>query len=367
MALSRIGNSADLANLFVRSSYAATSPRHGRQNVEKLHATVVRRYPEAPRISLPSNVSEIFNTETSRFAPERARDLLAPLCLYGSNTIGNSDSAASSNIFGFANSIKMQQLDSRVESYDCFGSVSLNGSMQTNVPKPFCANGKDTYLNMPGGQWARDSKYLAENMRKSHFKIFQMRHAKRSGGLDGLYSTRALAASDPVVRSYSTSVGTKTESKMSAVKPTEEKKDGEGEKAQQKKTPLVLSKRERMQILIKDYGKTIIVFHVGISLISLGIFYTIVSSGFDPTPIIQYFSGGTPEKAGEDELVTNIMSEGSTFLIAYAVHKLFAPVRLSLTLALTPMLVKYLRRKGIIKPPKKLKAALESANTTAPR
>lgn len=87
---------------------------------------------------------------------------------------------------------------------------------------------------------------------------------------------RPLAASDPVIRSYSTSVGTKTESKMSAEKSTEEKKDGEGEKAE-KKTPIELTKREKLKILIKDYGKTIIIFHVGISLLSLGFFYTVVS------------------------------------------------------------------------------------------
>lgn len=37
-----------------------------------------------------------------------------------------------------------------------------------------------------------------------------------------------------------------------------------------------LSKKERLKIIIKDYGITITIFHVGISLISLGACYAAV-------------------------------------------------------------------------------------------
>lgn len=47
-----------------------------------------------------------------------------------------------------------------------------------------------------------------------------------------------------------------------------------------------MSKKERLKIVAKDYGKTVIVFHVGISLISLGMFYTLVSRSVDV-----YFAG----------------------------------------------------------------------------
>lgn len=46
---------------------------------------------------------------------------------------------------------------------------------------------------------------------------------------------------------------------------------------------------------------------------------------------------------------------GSTFVVAYAVHKVFAPVRIAITLSTTPFLVRYLRGKGILKPPKNKK------------
>lgn len=40
------------------------------------------------------------------------------------------------------------------------------------------------------------------------------------------------------------------------------------------------------------------------------------------------------------------------FVVAYAIHKVFAPVRISITLVSVPFIVKYLRRIGFVKPPK---------------
>ncbi|XP_058807545.1 uncharacterized protein LOC131673524 [Phymastichus coffea] len=322
MALSRIGSSAELANVFARLSYTATTPR--RPSAEKLHATTPKVYPEAPSIPLPSNVSEIFNIVTSRFTPERARDIAAPLFLYNNST----DKFTSASIS--FNHAKMHQLDSRVDSYDCFDTVSLNSAMQTNVPKPFCATGRSTYLNMPGGQWRRDGKYLAEIMTKSIFSVAQMQQSKKTGNheMDSL--------SQHIIRSHSTA---------SASRP-EETRDV-------KKSSMQMSKKERLQLLIRDYGRTVIVFHIGISLISLGTFYALVSSGLDMTPVIKIFTPtATEADPNADLLVNTIMGEGSTFLIAYAIHKLFAPIRISLTLGATPIIVRYLRNKGILRPPK---------------
>ncbi|KFM72698.1 Protein FAM210B, partial [Stegodyphus mimosarum] len=43
-----------------------------------------------------------------------------------------------------------------------------------------------------------------------------------------------------------------------------------------------LSQRERLKQAVKEYGTTLIVFHVGISLMSLGLSYLAVSNGVDP-------------------------------------------------------------------------------------
>lgn len=61
-----------------------------------------------------------------------------------------------------------------------------------------------------------------------------------------------------------------------------------------------------------------------------------------------------------DEMTTKLLSESSTFTLAYGIHKLFAPIRIMITLAVAPALVRFLRRKGILKHPeiiKKLKEA----------
>lgn len=53
--------------------------------------------------------------------------------------------------------------------------------------------------------------------------------------------------------------------------------------------------------------------------------------------------------------ISNNVASGSTFVVAYAIHKVFAPFRISITLVSTPFIVRYLRSKGIlsVKPPKK--------------
>lgn len=44
------------------------------------------------------------------------------------------------------------------------------------------------------------------------------------------------------------------------------------------------------------------------------------------------------------------LAGAGTFVAAYAINKILAPVRISLTLACTPFIVRYLRRIGFIKP-----------------
>lgn len=68
-------------------------------------------------------------------------------------------------------------------------------------------------------------------------------------------------------------------------------------------------------------------------------------SGVDMTTILF--------KLGFDEaLVRSKLAAGtSTFVLAYAIHKLFAPVRISITVVSVPFLVRYFRKIGFFKPP----------------
>jgi len=55
---------------------------------------------------------------------------------------------------------------------------------------------------------------------------------------------------------------------------------------------------------------------------------------------------------GESLLQSRAVSGASTFVVAYAVHKVFAPVRIAITLTATPFIVRHLRASGFLKAPK---------------
>ncbi|XP_063153100.1 protein FAM210B, mitochondrial [Candoia aspera] len=105
------------------------------------------------------------------------------------------------------------------------------------------------------------------------------------------------------------------------------------------------NKSQQLKKIFKEYGAVGVTFHIGISLMSLGMFYLVVSSGVDMTTVLF--------KLGFDEaLVRSKLAAGtSTFVLAYAIHKLFAPVRISITIVSVPFLVRYFRKIGFFKPP----------------
>uniref|UniRef100_A0A7N9CMV6 Family with sequence similarity 210 member B n=1 Tax=Macaca fascicularis TaxID=9541 RepID=A0A7N9CMV6_MACFA len=121
-----------------------------------------------------------------------------------------------------------------------------------------------------------------------------------------------------------------TETTGSSVSCTEEKKQ---------------SKSQQLKKIFQEYGTVGVSLHIGISLISLGMFYMVVSSGVDMSAVLL--------KLGfEESLVQSKMAAGtSTFVVAYAIHKLFAPVRISMTLVSVPLIVRYFRKVGFFKPP----------------
>lgn len=123
--------------------------------------------------------------------------------------------------------------DTRVSCYDCSGSIRLNSAMQTNVPQPCVEQGHYTHFNMPNGLWRQSEKYVAaDHVMTSTF----LRH----------FSTQGPKEKD-----------------NTPLKPTN---PYEG-----------LSRKEKLKTAVKEYGSVVIVFHVGISLISLGGCYLAVT------------------------------------------------------------------------------------------
>ncbi|XP_043088088.1 protein FAM210B, mitochondrial isoform X5 [Puntigrus tetrazona] len=112
----------------------------------------------------------------------------------------------------------------------------------------------------------------------------------------------------------------------------------EGQRSEEKP-----SKTQQLKKVFKEYGAVGVSFHIGISLISLGTFYLAVSSGLDVTSLLC--------KLGFSESVvqSRLAAGTSTFVLAYAVHKLFAPLRISVTLVCVPLIVRHLRKTGLFR------------------
>lgn len=83
--------------------------------------------------------------------------------------------------------------------------------------------------------------------------------------------------------------------------------------------------------------------HNSISINNVITNFIIIFSGVDLVAFLKYFniSEGTVLKAAG--------SNAGAFVIAYGVHKLFAPLRMGITLTATPFIVKYLRNIGFLK------------------
>ncbi|XP_077582834.1 protein FAM210B, mitochondrial [Stigmatopora nigra] len=105
------------------------------------------------------------------------------------------------------------------------------------------------------------------------------------------------------------------------------------------------NKTQQLKKVFKEYGAVGVTFHVGISLMSLGMFYLLISSGMDMASVLSKLGFG-------EAIIRSKMAAGtSTFVLAYAVHKLFAPARISVTLVSVPLIVRHFRRTGLFKPP----------------
>ncbi|XP_066932220.1 protein FAM210B, mitochondrial-like [Clytia hemisphaerica] len=149
-----------------------------------------------------------------------------------------------------------------------------------------------------------------------------------------LSTTRAAFPNLPAsstIRHFQTSSNTLKES-------TSENDANETEQAPPKKKAGQLAK------VFAEYGTTAVVFHTTISLTSLGICYTAVSSGIDVVALLQNVN-----LISESTAESKLASGAGTFVVAYACHKVFMPLRAFMTVSCTPIIVKKLRSMGLLK------------------
>ncbi|XP_037811489.1 uncharacterized protein LOC119603514 [Lucilia sericata] len=269
-------------------------------------------------LPIPNNIDV---AETTRFSPHRSREISSTVILSQNYQGISSPKIDITTDNSFSNAVLDKQ-DPHVQSYDCFGAISLNSAMQSNVPSPFGGMHKFTHLNMPGGQWSQDCKFMSQNLQSSHYTT--LRKNARSN-----WSTYDKDATTQKDSTLAWNLQSKRRYCNKANKPDE--------------MPQAQSKKDQLKKAFKDYGSTIIIFHVAISLVSLGGFYLLVSSGIDLIAILEHL------EFAPTALKNSVALGASNFVIAYAVHKVFAPVRISITLGATPFIVRYLRSKGLLK------------------
>ncbi|KAF1791273.1 protein of unknown function DUF1279 [Phytophthora cactorum] len=97
--------------------------------------------------------------------------------------------------------------------------------------------------------------------------------------------------------------------------------------------------RQRAKTFAIEYGRVGICTHIVLSMLSFSVIYVGVSSGVDVSAILD--SMGLSTSASDS--TTN--SAGS-LLIAYTLYKVLAPIRWPLTFAVTPVVLRALRRRG---------------------
>lgn len=215
------------------------------ENNARLHKTSQLRYPDAKSIPLPKNFNVVVANEIGCFSPQRTRDLNGPVM---------ATSYPSTKVMPvFQIERTRTSFDPRVGCFDCMGAVNLNSSMQTNVPHPFSSKGKSTHLNMPGGQWESKNKFISEDMQKLHYVNIK----KKKEGM----------------RMYHTLTNTLILPKSVATRSASTDQD----KTKVNTDEVKLTTRQKLQKAVTEYGSTVIIFHVGISLISLGTCYLLVS------------------------------------------------------------------------------------------
>ncbi|XP_076325570.1 uncharacterized protein LOC143233327 isoform X2 [Tachypleus tridentatus] len=207
-----------------------------------------------------------------------------------------------------------------LEAYEHSGSVSLNSVMQSTVPQPFASSSSKSpsHINMPGGTWSREQKYLSGQRQSTHHSEKTFDHIRKESN-----SSHTRCQQQPQSEANTVSKGKQEVSEEKTV-----------------------SQKERLKQAVRDYGSTVVVFHVAISLVSLGGFYTLVKSGVDVGAFLLKIG------LSEDLVHSKLAVGGGTFVVAYAVHKVFAPARIAITLSATPFIVRYLRKIGFLKAPK---------------
>jgi hypothetical protein len=239
---------------------------------ENLHLAVQREYPMAEQLPMPPNIDA---AETTRFSPLRNRDITSSTITLHHESIGGID-VTLAEMKAEPKSESNGHEYPHLESYDCQTAVNLCSVMQSTVPEPF--GGNHNYanpINMPGGSWGQQTKYLSHELNSSHYT--QLRQDVRSDWYKGINKSTlncSLLNNNCLFdrHHHPFLIINKRFISLSCKNANEQAQKASGESPPEKETG-----RSKLKTAVKEYGSTVIVFHIGISLVSLGIFYALVS------------------------------------------------------------------------------------------
>lgn len=158
-------------------------------------------------------------------------------------------------------------------------------------------------------------------------------------------------------------VGTTVDSKTSVEGEAKTQEEGNEEEEPiipiKDETGKPLSNWARMKIMMKTYGYVIIPVHWVIAPVWFGGFYYAIKIGIDIEPML------TKVGVSDHHIETLKNSKASTALMAYALYKIFTPLRYTVTLGATEVTIRALRKRGFIKPtPPKEKTYRQSLKDT---
>lgn len=251
----------------------------------KLHLAVQREYPNAEQLPLPENINV---AETAAFSPLRNRDITSSAINAHNEMAGIDVTLDQINQEGNA---EARFEDAHLGSYDRQGCVNLSSVMQSTVPEPFGGNQKISHLNMPGGSWGMQTKYLSHELNSNHYtelrQNFRQDWSKYNEAspkgtsmnlrIDSHFDCSLLKPKSLFDHQNHFLIINKRFISLSAKNLNEQAPKTSGESASDSKPPAKETGAAKLKKAVTEYGSTVIVFHVGISLMSLGMFYTLVS------------------------------------------------------------------------------------------
>ncbi|KAI6651488.1 hypothetical protein LOD99_5096 [Oopsacas minuta] len=101
-----------------------------------------------------------------------------------------------------------------------------------------------------------------------------------------------------------------------------------------------MTRTQKLKVLLKEYGPLAMGLYLTIGCISLGTCYAVIHVGVNVEGVLNYFGMEVSQKT----------AGFSTLAAAYLLHKLLLPFRLGITIGGVPVIARYLRKLGWMKP-----------------